>query len=130
MCVIYSSSLLRDPDATNALAADDNLNANVQWGEDEMQAFGRVHEMLRRVAAPSQDTAPPTVDSLISSLQVSGQGTFNSQQWEQLIALRKCLPPNHAEIFKMCQFSLCAGRVRVKASDFGLAAKLDPRGAF
>ena len=92
-----------------------------------MQAFGRVHEMLRRVAAPSQDTAPPTVDSLISSLQVSGQGTFNSQQWEQLIALRKCLPPKHAEIFKMCQFSLCAGRVRVKASDFGLAAKLDPR---
>ena len=36
LCAMYGSSLLHDIDATSALASDDNLNAGVQWGEDEM----------------------------------------------------------------------------------------------
>jgi hypothetical protein len=84
LCAIYDSSLLNDIDATNALASDDNLNAAVQWGEDEMQAFGRVHTMMDRLApsqavAPSQDGYQLTVDGMIDSLKVSGLGKlFNS----------------------------------------------------
>ena len=56
LCALYGSNLLHAVDATNALCSDDNLNAGVQWGEDEMQAFGRVHEMVGRLAA-SQGSA-------------------------------------------------------------------------
>ena len=42
MCVIYNGSLLRDFEAAQALAVDDNLNASVGWHEDEGQMFGRV----------------------------------------------------------------------------------------
>ena len=42
VCVIYNSALFHDNAAINALAGEDNRNADVQWGWDEMQAFGRV----------------------------------------------------------------------------------------
>ena len=42
MCVIYNGSLLRDFEAAQALAVDDNLNASVGWHDDEGQMFGRV----------------------------------------------------------------------------------------
>ena len=132
LCALYGSNLLHDIDATNALCSDDNLNAGVQWGEDEMQAFGRVHEMVVRLAAsqgsaPSQGGASPTIDALIASLQVAGLGQFSCDDWKEFIALRMSLPGGIAKILQTCQFGACGGRVRVKPSDFGLAAKLDPR---
>ena len=36
LCAIYSSDLLRDTAATHALNGEDNVNAGVQWGMDEM----------------------------------------------------------------------------------------------
>ena len=47
LCAIYTSDLLLNTDAMNALASDDNLNASVQLGEDEIQAFGRAHAMVK-----------------------------------------------------------------------------------
>ena len=126
LCAMYDSSLLHDIDATSALASDDNLNAGVQWGQDEMQAFGRVHEMMVRLA-PSQDGTALTLDSMLASLQVSGLGQFSCEDWKEIIAFRSSLPGNIAKLLQTCQFNACAGRVRVKPSDFGLSAKLDPR---
>ena len=124
LCALYTSDLLHDLDATHALAADDNLNAGVQ-------AFGRVHEMMERLglegmAAPSQVNGA-TVDVLIASLQVAGLGKFSCDEWKHLIALRVSLPGSVAKVLQACQFGVCAGRVRVRPSDFGLSAKLDPR---
>ena len=126
LCAIYGSSLLHDIDATSALASDDNLNAGVQWGEDEMQAFGRVHEMMERLA-PSQEGTAATIDVMIASLQVSGLGQFSCEDWKEFIALRSSLSVSIAKVLQTCQFNACAGRVRVRPSDFGLSAKLDPR---
>jgi len=47
--VIYNGSLLRDFEAAQALAVDDNLNASVGWHEDEGQMYGRVHLMCDRL---------------------------------------------------------------------------------
>ena len=58
LCVLYGSHVLHDIDATSALCADDILNAGVQWGEDEMQAFARVHEMVGRLVPSQEGTAP------------------------------------------------------------------------
>ena len=130
VCVIYSSTLFDDVAAMNSLASTDNLNASVQWGEDEMQAFGRVHLMVDNLA-PSQ--AHETMDQqelaskILASIQVSGLGKFSEDNWKQFIALRWALPASIAKVLQTCQFHACAGRVSVRPSDFGLAAKLDPR---
>ena len=125
ICQIYGAELLRDTEAVHALSGDDNLNAKVQWGMDEMQAFGRVDELMERMnLVPG---TPGIVDKLISALEVSGLGNFSVPEWKELIALRVTLSPGIAKVLQTCQFVACAGRVRVKTSDFGLAAKLDPR---
>ena len=126
LCALFASNLLHDMDATRALCSEDNLNAGVQWGEDEMQAFGRVHEMAARLT-PSEGGSQPSDDELIANIEVSGLGQFSRDDWKALIALRLTLPSNVAQILQTCQFNACAGRVRVRPSDFGLSAKLDPR---
>ena len=128
LAAIYSEGLLLDDDAMCALAAEDNLNANVQMGEDEMQAFGRVHAMVERFnVAPSQDTSATTIASILASLEVSGLGTFTQDNWKDFIKLRFSLPKSIAKLLQLCQFEACAGRVRVKPVDFGLVGQLDPR---
>ena len=49
LCAVFASDLLNDTAAMEALASDDNLNASVQMQEDEMQAFGRAHELVCRL---------------------------------------------------------------------------------
>ena len=78
LCIIYKAELLLDIDATNALSGEDNLNASVQFGEDEMQAFARVDEITTRLA-PSQAAGKAreadgtiTIGVVLASLQVSG----------------------------------------------------------
>ena len=50
VCAVFKREPLHDRDAACALSVDDILNANCQMGEDEMQAFGRVHVMMERLA--------------------------------------------------------------------------------
>jgi len=131
MAVIYGAELLRDNDAMCALASGDNLNANVQMGEDEMQAFGRVHALVEKLP-PSEERQDSTtcINSIISQVEVAGLGTFTRDNWKHIAALRFSMPAHMAKLFMMCQFDACAGRVRVKPADFGQAARLDPRAPF
>ena len=61
LCAIFTSDLLKDTAAMEALASDDNLNASVQMQEDEMQAFGRAHELVGRLCP---DREKKTIRSL------------------------------------------------------------------
>ena len=81
VCAIYSSKLLQDEEAMNALCAEDNLNASVQWAEDEMQAFGRVDQIVRR-------SGTANAQEIFAILQCSGLGQFTDTDWRELIALR------------------------------------------
>lgn len=126
VCAIYDSSLFYDKAAMQALSSEDNLNASVQWAEDEMQAFGRVH-LLMESQARSQEEQKVAAPKLIDLLQVSGLGKFSVHDWNHFIALRAALPAAMAKVFTTCQFHICAGRVSVKAQDFGITATLDPR---
>ena len=136
VCQIYSSSLFDDQEAMEAMGSEDNLNANVQMGEDEMQAFGRVSEHMSKMPI-SQDAALSQaeltkqrnliVSSVINKMEVTGLGTFNKDHWKAFILLRLQLPETMAKIFQTCQFNACAGRVRVRPEDFGVVATIDPR---
>ena len=124
VCAIFEEGIFEDPDAVNALCSDDNLNATVQLSEDEMQAFGRVDAMMNRMAL-SRGSGVVKVDQVIEALQVSGLGQFSVQEWKHFLALRSSLPASVAKILQACQFNAAAGRVRVRAADFAIAAKLD-----
>ena len=127
LCAIYTSALFDDLEAMNALTADDNMNAETQWGQDEMQAFGRVHLLMDRLA-PSQGADHEKWNAeVLAAIEMSGCGTFTSDEWKNFILLRSGLQKPIAEVLKTCQFNACAGRVRVKPRDFGQVAKLDPR---
>ena len=127
LCAVYDSALLDDVDALRSVMGDDNLNASVQMAEDEMQAFGRVDRIFEKLV-PSQQGQTIDTAEVIDSLRASGLGSFPEDVWMHFIQLRAKLPPGVSQVFRTCQFHSSAGRVRVKPSDFGLAAKLDRRG--
>ena len=132
VCAIYDSSLLEDEAAARALASEDNLNASVAMEEDEMQAFGRVSVVFERMVQDSQNGthAPVTPAQILDHIRQSGTGQFSTEEWVHLISLRSTLSVAHAQVLQTCQFEACASRVRVRASDFGLTAKLDPRASW
>ena len=68
-----------------------------------------------------------TAQTVLTNLQVAGLGKFSEAEWMDLISLRAVLPSTISKILQACQFNAVAGRVRVHTSDFGMAAKLDPR---
>ena len=132
VCAIYTRELFEDNAAMEALSSEDNLNAGVQLGEDEMQAYGRVHVLTVRLQALSQNGHDPTKEAghasrVLKSLEASGLGNFSLDQWNDFIALRMRLPTTISTVMQACQFNMCAGRIRVKSHDFKMASRLDPR---
>ena len=122
VCQIFEEELFEDKDAFIALASEDNMNAGIQLGEDEMQGFGRVHQIVTLMGVDKVN-----VPSVLEKIRVGGMGSFSDSDWLDMIKLRAHLPKAHAELLQTCHFQASAGRVRVKACDFGLAARLDPR---
>ena len=130
LCKIFDSKLFEDIVAMEALAQDDNLNAAIQMGEDEMQAFGRVSAHMQDIPTNkdySVQEEKAMVQGVIAKIQVTGMGSFSAEDWKAFILLKSSLPSTMAKILQVCQFNACAGRVRVKAEDFGRVASLDPR---
>ena len=122
ICQIFEEGLFEDKDALIALASEDNMNAGIQLGEDEMQAFGRTHQLITKLGDQKFTDA-----SVLEKIRVGGMGTFSDSEWLHMIKLRAGLPTPVADVLQTCHFQASAGRVRVKAADFGQAARLDPR---
>ena len=82
MCAVYDCSLLEDEDAVAALTAYDKLNANIQFSEDEMQAFARTDAMMGRTLAHSQVVGGTvtTIPGVIASIEASGLGQFSENE--------------------------------------------------
>ena len=139
LCSIYSEDLWADDSALKALMLGDNLNAAVQAGEDEMQAFGRVDSIVLALAAPapsqpggpapSQRSGPVTIDlkTVHSKLEEEGFGKFSSATFIDFIKLRLTITHKAAEMFRTCQQHSVGFRVQVKSSDYQLASTLDAR---
>lgn len=130
MCQIYDWQLFEDGPAMDTVGSEDNLNANVQMGEDEMQAFGRVSKHMEDMDVCIQEgdeEVRKIVDIVVKKLQVVGLGQFTWDDWRGFIMLRATLPPTMATVMQTCQFNACTGRVTVKPGDFMRVSTLDPR---
>ena len=133
LAAIYDCKLFDDEEALAALASDDNLNAGVVMGEDEMQAFARVDALMTKAARKDETTGNEIHQSeaeLMRILEVEGLSPFSTAELTNFIQLRRGLSPRLSKILRTCQFNACASRVRVRPRDFGIAARLDPRTPF
>ena len=55
LCTIYNEGLWDDEEALRWTMLGDNLNAAVQLGEDEMQAFGRADSIVQQIVSQAPD---------------------------------------------------------------------------
>jgi len=130
LAVIYCKSIWEDPEAVIALSSLGNFNAAIDQGEDEMQAFGRVNELFRRMVDSKQyeDMEDVCINAILEGVRKSsGFGHFSQSQWRDFIALRKSLTNAHTEVLIMCQFNSVSGRIRLKSSSYQQVSKLDKR---
>ena len=60
--ILYSSGLLKDPDALLALMREDNENAIVNWKEDTMATYGSIDRTLTTLAQQARPGSQPLTD--------------------------------------------------------------------
>ena len=129
LAVVYDQSIWEDEEAVIALSSLGNFNAAIDQGEDEMQAFGRINELVNRMNDTEwKDKDDIPVSAILEGVKhSSGFGHFSQDQWEDFIALRKSLTKSHTEVLVMCHFNIDARRIKLKSSNFMEVSKLDKR---
>ena len=131
MCVIYSQDLLRDPDALQHIADEDNMNSLIEWGQDEFQFLCKFVELKKQPPfCDCRRDGNHLVNKLFQHLKQTGvvNGRFNDKDWENILKLAVAVPEDKYEIMQSCIGTRALGRVRVKASDFGEVAKFSNLG--
>jgi hypothetical protein len=124
LAVIYGETIWNDMGAVEALCAIGNFNAQIDQSEDEMQAFGRINELVNRLPGVALKDAR-ACDIVLKELQeASGLGHFPPEQWKHLIALRLTLPASWAKMMMTVQFHSEGGRIRLKSTNFKEVSKL------
>jgi hypothetical protein len=136
LCTIYATELYEDNDALEAVSSNDNRDANIMSGEYESHAFGKVHVICNtkfndadvQVVELSSKEKAQRVKTVMDAVTLGcGLGVLLGDHWRDIIALRVALPSATAAMFIDLIFKLVGSRVRVKAEDYGLLAKLDGR---
>jgi hypothetical protein len=129
LAVVYDQSIWEDEEAVIALSSLGNFNAAIDQGEDEMQAFGRINELVNRMNDTEwKDKDDIPVSAILEGVKhSSGFGHFSQDQWKDFIALRKSLTKFHTEVLVMCHFNIDARRIKLKSSNFMEVSKLDKR---
>ena len=137
LCCVYSEDLWCDEPALRATMLGDNLNAFVQVGEDEMQAFGRVDAVVRALVAKASDPGTSSqapsqqvelgVRNVYATLEEEGFGATPAPIMVDLIRFRLAITHKAAEIFRTCQQHSIGFRVQVKSDDYRLASTLGNR---
>ena len=133
LAVVYGEELWDDREALVRLMLGDNLNAAVQVGEDEVQAFGRVDRIVveftekhkEKTAAGSQPTVG--VREVFERIENDGFGKFDKDTFMHFIRLRLTITHQAAKIFTACQQNVVGSRVQVKADEYNQVSKLDDR---
>ena len=128
MAVVYDENLWSDKEASITLMLGDNLNASVQVGEDEVQAFGRVDRVvLDEVSKATGDQPTISLRAVFERIEKEGFGKFGPKEWTHFIKFRLGISHKAAQIFLMCQQQCVGARVSVKSDEFERLSRLAQR---
>ena len=141
LAVVYDEKLWDDKEALHKLMLNDNLNASIQVGEDEVQAFGRVDRVVleetekaeqmqaeinaKTGAQPTKATI--TLKQVYNRVEAEGFGKFAAPMWTHFIKFRLTITNQAAKIFLACQQQCVGARVAVRSSDYQVVSTLDER---
>ena len=127
LCAIYDEKLLDDHDAVQALMQEDNMNASVQMGEDEMSALTAVERTIEQMGPDARDKQKDLdIKKILQRVRTVGCcGNFSDLHIAHFIKFCGLVPKRIAEDFRTCQFHIVGGQVRVRAEDFNTVTMLD-----
>ena len=124
-CCIYSTALWEDIDALQALMLADNDDADIEMGEDEVQAQGRVESAIDACEGYNNVTVTP--ETVLAEMKRKGLRAYTEDQTRAFIAFRLTVTAAIFKAFRTCVFHSVSGRVNVPSSDYKLVSTLDPR---
>ena len=126
---VYGKGLWYDKEAMLALMDADNDNAEVEMGEDAIQAQGRVEAAIKIVQANQEDGGAKqiTAEAVLDTMKKHGLRSFSEQETKYLINWRLTLNPAAAQCFRTCVFANTCGHVTVSPSDYQQVAALEYR---
>ena len=126
--VVYGPELWGDRAALLGLMREDNLDAEIQRGETEIDAFGHVCQIFSDIV---EDCGPEgkiiTVDEVMEGVAEIGFGNMPSTGWKQLVAFRLALSKAHADMLFDALAQVCNGRVRTPPETYAQINNLHPR---
>lgn len=121
---VYGSGLWDDAEAMQALMEADNDDAEVELGEDEVQAQGRVETAIQTLTAAKE---PVNAENVMKTMQQSGLRSYSPEHTLNFIHFRLSMTPAVAKCFRALVFLTVNGRVIVSPLDYEAAATLDAR---
>ena len=131
VCCVYNEQLWDDPEALQAVMDQENENADIEMAVDEIQAQGRIDQMIIRAAdkmEPPRDPKKVTLEMVMQEFEDSTiKRSFNKEQFQNFVQFRLSISSPIAVCFRTCVFHAVCGRVRVQPKDYGCVASLDVR---
>ena len=127
LCCVYREALLDDPEALQAIMDADNDDADIEMGEDEIQAQGRVESAITFCMAKERQSTQVAVDEVLGVMRRAGLRAFTEDDTRAFIQFRMSLSTGVAQCFRSCVFHFVCGRVRVTPHDYMLVSGLEPR---
>ena len=127
LCCVYGEELWDDTEALHAIMDMDNENADVEMAEDEIQAQGRLDQVIKRAEDKVKDPAEVTWEMVMQEFAGTTKKTFTREQLACFVQFRLSLSESAAMCMRTCVFHVVCGRIRVQAADYKLVASLDVR---
>jgi len=124
LCSVYSAKLWNDAGAMEALMNTDNDDADVEMGEDEIQALGRVESAVSKVQARD---GRAVADTVVKEMETVGLRAFSLDHTRAFVEFRLSLTEGVAKCFRTLVFASVCGKVNVNPLDFKAVASLDVR---
>ena len=127
--IVYTEKLWWDKKAQLALMRLDNLNADIQKGWTQLDAFGHVCQQVSDLIKEfGPDDGDPTIstDDVMRQIAEMGYGSMAENEWQHLVDFRLLLSARQADMLKDCLFQVCNGRVRIATKTYKDIHNLHP----
>ena len=126
---IFKSELYNDKEAMLAIMTTDNDDADVEMGEDEIQAQGRIESAITTITKRTGTGEKPTKQNVLAYVKGSGPGLrhWSEAQFTYFIDFRLSIHPDVASVFRTLLFQIVNGRVCVHPIDYFHVATFDSR---
>ena len=126
---VYSAELWDDPAALLAIMREDNLDAEINMRETELDALGTVSRVVSDLSAGFEQAGKEVAAAeVMAAVNELGYGDMAEKDWLRLVTFRLFLGQAHADMLLDCLFQVCNGRVKTAPKTYTEIHNLHPKG--